>query len=99
MDHDHPRFEDAEFTVTVRPVPPRISGTAVVWFRPLNKKLLEEVTLESWTVARIQCDEGWKDMLYLLGCKVGVALDISTRKATLQITLLESARTAISEID
>jgi hypothetical protein len=99
MENDHPRFEEAEFSVVIRPTRPfsdPSSTSSSHNFRPFNEELWDRMKTASWTAARIRCASRWADMPALLGCEVKVAVQ-PNRQMVLKVTLSQNTMDALTK--
>ena len=99
MENNHPRFEEAEFSVVIRPTRPfsdPSSTSSSHNFRPFNEELWGRMTTGSWTAARIRCASRWADMPALLGCEVKVAVQ-PNRQMVLNVTLSQNTMDALTK--
>ncbi|KAK0712787.1 hypothetical protein B0T26DRAFT_677206 [Lasiosphaeria miniovina] len=90
IDRDHPRFEEAEFTIhmqpATRPDEQPAPAEAPSPFRPLNRKLVDTIEAKAWTAAKVICDEKWTSVPQLSEVELRIKI-ISGRSAMLALRL------------
>lgn len=97
MDKDHPRFQEADFTITYNPI--QIEQTSTVpnssqHFRPLKHQLLDRLALKTWKPRCIRCTSDWEDIPQLLNSDLKIVLR-DNKIACLEISIRDDVKTGL----
>ncbi|KAB5586149.1 hypothetical protein GE09DRAFT_55639 [Coniochaeta sp. 2T2.1] len=101
MDKDHRQHDDAEFSVTIKPVArspgPGDGGIAPSSpFQPFNKTLVDAIQSESWTGVTVQCKSApWEEVPCLSDSSIKLIISPS-RRAYIKLTLSPNSRSALA---
>jgi hypothetical protein len=99
MDKHHPRFQDADFTITYNPVQMEQTSTLPnpsEPFRPLNHQLLDQLASKTWKPRCIRCTSDWENIPLLLNSDLKLVLR-DDKIACLEISLSDDVKTNLDE--